>query len=269
MYSDIELLRKLRDKYCRLWKKLMKKARCKVAGRLKISQRKGKALYYHDYTDPETHCVKRVYLGTQQTALVRQLAQKSYDNKLRRLIASRLRHLESVCHNYCDEEIDLLYTALRSERQQLITPIEPTWAQRQKEWLETPYPTAPPSFPRPEIFSKKGEQLRSKTEKILADMFYEQNIPYKYECPLWLENQWYYPDFTFLSPYTKDEVYWEHMGMMGDEEYVSRTIHKLLAYSRNQIYSGKNLIFTFETRNMPLDFRWAQHLINYFLIKAE
>lgn len=35
-----------------------------------------------------------------------------------------------------------------------------------------------------EIYTQKGERVRSKSEKILADYFYYNNISYKYECPL-------------------------------------------------------------------------------------
>ena len=53
------------------------------------------------------------------------------------------------------------------------------------------------------FYTKKGEYVRSKSEKILADMFYDLNIPYEYECQLILRNGYeYYPDFTFISPYT-------------------------------------------------------------------
>ena len=31
---------------------------------------------------------------------------------------------------------------------------------------------------------QKNERVRSKSEKIIADMLYHKNIPYKYECPI-------------------------------------------------------------------------------------
>ena len=269
MRTSQEALFELRDEYRRQWNELIKREDANVNGTLKIGHRKHKVLYYHDYVDPETKAKKRKYLGDHDTPLIRQLAQKSYDQKLKRLLEKRLHTLDRICRDFHDEELENLYSSLSPQRQKLITPAIPSWETLVKQWLENPYPVEPPSFPRPEIYSKNGEQLRSKSEKILADMFYDQNIPYKYECPLWLEQTWYYPDFTFLSPYTKKEVYWEHLGRMDEEEYASRAIQKILFYDRHGIYPGENLILTYETGATPLDFRWAQRLISRYLIKTE
>ena len=50
-----------------------------------------------------------------------------------------------------------------------------------------------------EIYTEKKERVRSKSEKIIADMLYHKNIPYKYECPVTLKGSGtIYPDFTCL-----------------------------------------------------------------------
>ncbi|MBY0585211.1 hypothetical protein K5I04_07160 [Murdochiella sp. Marseille-P8839] len=269
MRTTADVLFALRDFYREQWQKLMQKENPHVNGYLKIEQRNNHFRYYHGFYDPTIKAQKRIYLSRHDTTLIRQLAQKSYDQKLKRLLEKRLRTLDRICRDFHDEELENLYSSLSPQRKKLITPSIPSWEALVKQWIEKPYPVEPPSFPRPEIYSKNGEQLRSKSEKILADMFYDQNIPYKYECPLWLEQTWYYPDFTFLSPYTKKEVYWEHLGMMGEEEYASRAIQKILFYDRHGIYPGENLILTYETGATPLDFRWAQRLISRYLIKTE
>ena len=52
----------------------------------------------------------------------------------------------------------------------------------------------------PVILTEKGERVRSKSEKIIADYFYRKNILYKYEKPLYLNGYGIvYPDFTLLS----------------------------------------------------------------------
>ena len=57
--------------------------------------------------------------------------------------------------------------------------------------------------------------------------------------------------------------------MMGDEEYASHAIQKILFYDQHGMYPGENLILTYETGAVPLDFRWAQRLITRYLIKTE
>ena len=69
------------------------------------------------------------------------------------------------------------------------------------------------------ILTAKGERVRSKSEKILADYFYSRKIPYHYEKPLHLRGYGIvYPDFTLLSRKTRREVYWEHEGLV--EKYL-------------------------------------------------
>ena len=63
--------------------------------------------------------------------------------------------------------------------------------------------------------TEKGERVRSKSEKILADYFYRNNILYQYEKPLYLKGYGtIYTDFTFLSKKTRKEIYWEHEGIV-------------------------------------------------------
>ncbi|WP_200277183.1 hypothetical protein, partial [Rhodovulum adriaticum] len=113
----------------------------------------------------------------------------------------------------------------------------------------------------------KGERVRSKSEKILADIFYSKGIDYKYECPVNLSNSVrIYPDFTFLHPTSKKEIYWEHHGMMDDPAYSEETIRKIRTYEKNGIFVGKNLIITFETRSQTLDGEWVEKLIKEHLL---
>ena len=89
----------------------------------------------------------------------------------------------------------------------------------------------------PVIVTDRGERVRSKSEKILADYFYRQGIPYKYECPLYLKGfRQVYPDFTFLSRRTGKEIYWEHHGRLDDPLYAQNMVKKLQAYEKNGIF---------------------------------
>ena len=119
----------------------------------------------------------------------------------------------------------------------------------------------------PVITTAKGERVRSKSEKILADYFYHAGITYKYECPLILKGfGTVYPDFTFLSPGTGEEIYWEHDGRMDDPEYARNAIRKIETYEKNGIFPGKNLILTFETSRDVLDMNIVQKLVREYLI---
>jgi hypothetical protein len=62
-----------------------------------------------------------------------------------------------------------------------------------------------------------------------------------------------YPDFTILKMPERKEVYFEHFGMIDDEEYFEHMIYKLNSYENNGIYMGINLFITYETSKKPLN----------------
>ena len=76
-----------------------------------------------------------------------------------------------------------------------------------------------------------------------------------YERGLFLPvtEKWIYPDFTILNPETREEIYWEHFGMLDEPEYANKAILKLNEYELNGIHLGHQLIATFETSSQPLD----------------
>ena len=124
-------------------------------------------------------------------------------------------------------------------------------------------------FERSEPDAKKrgaAYALRHGIEKILADYFYHKGIPYQYEKPLLLQGFGVvYPDFTFLSPRTRREIYWEHDGKMDDPAYAKSAVRKIDTYQKNGIYPGENLILTFETSDIPLNTRTIQEMVRRFL----
>ncbi len=210
---------------------------------------------------------KYTYLRKDDLPTIRSLAQKTYDQKIKVLAGKRLRQLQTIIRNYSDDEIELIYDKLSPSRKELITPVEPIWEQRVAQWKTIPYRGKEFKDGQVEIYTKKGERVRSKSEKILADMFYDKGIEYKYECPLRLNGYGIvYPDFTFLSKKTHEEIYWEHDGKMDEPEYVAKAIRKIDHYTRNNIIPGKRLIITYESSTYALNTNIAEKLINEFLI---
>lgn len=83
------------------------------------------------------------------------------------------------------------------------------------------------------IITEKGEAVRSKSEKIIADKLYMKEIPYVYEQPLYLKGYGYVvPDFKILNVRTKKEYYLEHFGMMDDYEYAKNAIKKIECFQK-------------------------------------
>lgn len=186
-------------------------------------------------------------------------------------IKKTLQQFENI---FVQEQIIAIYTQLSPERQKLITPYIITkdefaeqWECERKMWKETRRRKEKFCEPDTEIFTEKGECVRSKSEKILADKLYMMKIPYLYEVPLYLQGYGYIkPDFTVLNKRTRKEYYWEHLGMMDDEEYCEKAIKKIETFEKNGIFPGENLILTYETRKHPLNIKIVEKLAEKYLL---
>lgn len=153
------------------------------------------------------------------------------------------------------------------EKEVLVMPIEPTWEQKLAQWDGETYQGKEFYEGTAVIITEKGERVRSKSEKILADYFYRNNIIYKYEKPLFLKGYGtVYPDFTFLSRKTGEEIYWEHEGMMDKSDYAKTAVKKLESYQKNGIYLGERLIATFETEQTLLNSQIIEQLVQKYLL---
>ena len=230
-------------------------------GHLRISKDKNRVRYYHCVNDRFG-----TYIPKGDDQLPKQLAQKAYYMAIEKKAEKRLNQIKKITKDYSDNEIEDIFTHLHKERQSLVTPIKPTWDQIVTKWNEEEYQGKGFQEGTAVILTEKGERVRSKSEKILADLFYKRNIPYKYEKPLYLkEYGTIYPDFTFLSKRFGQEIYWEYEGMMDKPEYARMAVRKIESYQKNGIYPGERLILTFETEKSILNSNNIDELIKRYL----
>lgn len=240
------------------------KARLKNApeGRLRLSKSHNHVQYYCCTEEKKSGD----YICKGNMALAQQLAQKSYDYKILQLAEKRLSQIRKLVKDYADDELEKVYLKEHLERQKLIEPVESTWEQRVNEWKAKEYKGKDFQEGTLIILTEKGERVRSKSEKIMADYFYRKDIEYKYECPLYLKGAGtVYPDFTFLSKKTNEEIYWEHNGKCDDISYARNMVRKIDAYENNGIFPGERLILTYETEQTILNTSKIEQMVMRYL----
>jgi len=232
-------------------------------GRLRLSKSQNYLQYYQCTEEKK----RGIYIAKDNGELVQKLAQKSYDEKVLQLAQKRYSQLKKLTRNYEDDELERIYQKEHSERQKLIQPIEAIWEQKLNEWKQKEYKGKAFEEGTLVILTEKGERVRSKSEKIMADYFYRHGIEYKYECPLYLEGVGnIYPDFTFLSKKNGQEVYWEHCGRVDEANYARNMVRKIQAYENNDIFPGERLILTYETEQTVLNTGKIEQLVKRYLI---
>ena len=98
-----------------------------------------------------------------------------------------------------------------------------------------------------------GFMVRSKTEAMVTNILIEEGIPFRYEERLKLpDGNVIYPDFHIYSLRDLKEWYWEHFGMMLDENYFRSYMNKINMLRSAGIIPGVNLIQTFEAEGHPI-----------------
>ena len=168
---------------------------------------------------------------------------------LRRFSVQSLDDLPSLA----PEQIEHLYNSLNEIRQELITPVYTPAEDTLNLWNNVQYNSLDIPDDTPDFYSDNGEQVRSKSELIIANKLKQHNIPYKYEYPLVLSTGvTVHPDFTCLNINTRQEFIWEHFGIMGDSDYMNKTLKKINDYAKSGYVLGRNFIATFESSSIPL-----------------
>ena len=238
---------------------LNKKTQSLPDGRINIKHING-GTYFYKVVNGNVETV----LDKNNDKLIHDLAQKNYYEKAIRTAEKELSVLKRALDHYPQTVPEDVFELLTEERKKLVTPIILTDDQYLKQWLEKPYEQKGFKEETPFYTTLKGERVRSKSEQIGADRLYINGIPYKYECPLKINNKIIFPDFTILRMSDRKELYWEHFGMMDDPQYADNMVRKMNSYTLANIYQGDRLFSTYETGNTPLDTRVIDRMINEF-----
>ncbi|MBQ0028560.1 MAG: hypothetical protein KBS96_08150 [Lachnospiraceae bacterium] len=237
-----------------------------------ISTKNNKKTKWYIHTDAGTS-----YLPKSNINLAKALAKKRYLSTKKEVLTNEIKALTYYSKHHKDNYqliydgilTDTRYASLfSSENTNIIGnnyfPDNP----HINAWLNEPYIHNPN---HPENLAHKtlsGNIVRSKSEVLIANLLTQRNIPFKYECPLYLNGQCFYPDFTIMNPIDCKIWYLEHLGMMDNPQYVSGFTKKLQTYCSNDIIPDHNLILTYETSHMPLDINALDTKLSYIFGNA-
>ncbi|MBR2409143.1 MAG: hypothetical protein IKB07_09370 [Lachnospiraceae bacterium] len=234
-------------------------------GNLRVRNWNGVVEYYYRNTENGSDNENRDngrYLRKNEIDLASRLAQRDYDMSVIKTAEERIKAIERFLESYDRTSLKKLYQKTNPHRKALINSPVLSDEEFIKQWQAVEYKGKTFEDDENIIMTEKGERVRSKSEKIIADKLYAMGIPYRYEYPLVLESGVkMYPDFTILKMPMREEVYLEHFGMMDDMNYVDTALFKLNTYEKNEIYLGVNLFVTYETGRKALNTKSLDGLI--------
>ena len=224
-----------------------------ISGRLVISIKGNKPYYYH--VSKETGKTG-VYISKKNIREAQDLATKNY---LQRVL-NRMRTEMGILDRYLDllnkKNAEDVYSKFSTSRKELVKPLLVSDELCAQLWEREPFQQST-FMPEMKIYpTKKGDMVRSKSEVLFADLYTDLGIPYRYEEVITLpDGMIMTPDFTLWDKKRRRVLFHEHFGKMDDSVYRKKNLKKIDDYRRNGIYTGKNLIMTFEGDGAILNMR--------------
>lgn len=223
-------------------------------GQLRIAHKGNVSQYYYRSKETDGLFKTGKYIRKENIQLAYSIAQRDYDRKLLETAKKRLKSIQNVLKDYHEDELVKVYEQMNPYRREVVTSKVVSDEMFADQWEKVEFQGNPYRIEDVEIYTEKGERVRSKSEKIIADMLYKYGIKYRYEYPVVLKGfGTVYPDFTVLDSKKRQEIYWEHLGMMDNPEYCEHALYKLNYYIKSGIVLGDRLLISYETSKRPLE----------------
>ena len=259
--EELVLLNKSLEKRIEAIKKRNKNA---PEGSLRIINKWNKYQYYHRI-NPSENMGK--YIPRKDRPLAVRLAQKGYDKKLLEALTGQQKAIEKFIKDYDPDAAIEVYEKLSAPRKELVTPEVLSNEEFIKQFLSEPYTRLGFKDTDPEFYTANGERVRSKSEILIADALRRHDVPYLCEYPVYNNGVIFAaPDFKCLNKRLRKVYYWEHLGMLGDQDYADRNVKKMDKYILADDFDENRLILTFETDSHPLNTKVIEAKIRKYLL---
>lgn len=223
--------------------------------RVYVTVSHGKAQYYIRKDG------RKVYLN-QDSEMIPILLQKRYDEKCVRIIERQIKAANAFLKIDQGDELENVLEKFNPLCKEMINPIAETRGEiiervRNEKYDRKAFDDDDAS----DYLTSRGLRVRSKSEILIAEMLYKYNVLFQYERKLVLgENTVVYPDFTIYDLRRGRKIYWEHVGMCDDVEYMKKWNKKYKSY----LVNGFVPFLTFETRNAPLQVTLVEEIAKKF-----
>ena len=232
-------------------------------GHISRNVRAGNRYYYIDSTKDSNR--SRKYIGSEIDSIALEYIKKAYYEKL----------LSKLEQNYKAQEYFLKHYDPNPEQSAL--ELLPDWIMQAirndastdkekyiQEWLKADYERNPLYADKYKIQTLRGDYVRSKSERDIANSLYRYGLAYRSDCLVKLVDGPVYADLVILHPVTLETYYWEHSGMLDEQSYIRANYDRIARYASSGILIGERLIVTGETRNHVLGSQAIDRIIETY-----
>lgn len=245
---------------------------------------------------------KCVYLGSSKNKEITHYAQKRYLRELRKAARKEKAQLEQ-CIAILDSgkngisDINEVYQNLPDPLKPFITPLSLSDDDYAAQWQEGNLVVKRKRLHAEDDYHKyktmRGDYVGSKSEAIIADRLFANNIPYHYEVaftpeavadksrPVFddygrlvgfeaigstpFDRDTLHPDFYVLNKRTRKAYYWEHLGRLNDPKYCVDNLNRIIRIIDAGYTIGEEILITHEDARNPLRLESIDEIIDKYL----
>lgn len=221
----------------------------------------------YQYYLSDTSDAGRKYIKKKDTKTAQRIAQRDYEAKVNKKLKNLRLKLKKFITAYDVNDIDRIYDEMPQGKRKIVEPFNEPEDRFISKWIES-HPGMQNTYPQTAGHNlANGIAVRSKSEEIIVNLLEKHSIPYQYEPKLEIKGgKIVYPDFVVLNVRKRKTIYWEHLGIIDDPEYASKSLQKILWYEKSGFRLGDNLIISMETNDVSFDGQSAEDLIKRYLI---
>lgn len=233
-----------------------------TCGDERVTARKAGGCYqFYSYsTVDNTH---RYLPSTKKSKQIERLCQGEYNEKLGKAVNERRKALERVLRIIQKTDPNRVILRIHPGKRKMIKEYLQDDNTFSSEWeqVEVNHKESPDRG----LTTERGDVVRSKSEVLIANLLFSNNVPYRYEAEYRFPDGIFYPDFTVLNARTRKEYIWEHLGMVANIDYAATAFSRLQRYQEQGLIIGKEIIITLESQGKPLDTKKIQNIIDTYL----
>lgn len=208
-----------------------------------------------------------VYLPKKHRKKAEAIINAEYAASVITQISAELKSIQKYLSFHSPRSLDDQLNKLSEGRKALIQKIIPSDEEFLQSFLSINYESLQIHPENKQFPTSKGDYVRSKAEWMISERLNHFKIPYHYDFPVELNGYGtVYTDFFCLNARRRMIIPWEHLGMMGNEDYATPALKKMHAYEENGYIIGKNLIITEESSGCPLVPSTIDHWIERMLL---
>ncbi len=253
--EEMEIEKTLLEIYKKLYSKM-------PAGRLTSKRVKGRTYYY--CVDEKTR--KATYIPKLNVKLILQLKQKRWLEECIKVLKENLHVQSKVLKKYNNYDGQSIQNRLsKSYSDAMLEEYEKKYLIDLDVWSREEYRKNPYHEEHLRYETSFGLRVRSKSELLIAELLCKYGIPFRYDAAVRVrgnDGKWktYYADFIIMLP-TGEQILWEHMGLLGKEDYRRHAFEKLTDYFHHGYFVPNNLIITMDGPTGELDVAAIKRII--------